>query len=128
MARWRGGLERMLGFLGCLVDIGADLFAISAVCARAQMDESGGADGGHRETGFELADAFCAQSRQRCDELVGQLWRNTDAADAGLARKVMSGRYQWLEDGIIDPSIPGPWIAETVPGPSKHENVHRHIG
>jgi alkylation response protein AidB-like acyl-CoA dehydrogenase len=128
MARWQGGLERRQGFLGRLVDIGAELFAISAVCARAQMDASGGAEGGHRETGFELADAFCAQSRQRCEELFGQLWRNTDAADAGLARKVMSGRYQWLEDGIIDPSIPGPWIAETVLGPSKYDNVHRHIG
>src|SRR5215470_16519103 len=139
MARWQGGLERRQGFLGRLVDIGAELFAMSAVCVRAHDDAAeggpgeGGADGGsaaavRRDTGYELADAFCAQARQRCEELFAQLWKNTDAADAGLARQVMAGRYQWLEHGIIDPSIPGPWVAETIAGPSKLEDVHRHIG
>jgi alkylation response protein AidB-like acyl-CoA dehydrogenase len=145
MARWQGGLERRQGFLGRLVDIGAELFAMSAACVRAQMDASEGGpgegeaggpgrEGGQnaaavrRDAGYELADAFCAQARQRCEELFAQLWKNTDAADAGLARKVMSGRYQWLEQGIIDPSIPGPWVAETVAGPSKLDDVHRHIG
>src|SRR6266704_3293246 len=123
MARWQGGLERRQGFLGRLVDIGAELFAMSAVCVRAQMDAEDGAAGGRAETGFELAGAFCAQARVRCDELFGQLWKNTDSADTGLARRVMSGRYKWLEYGIIDPSIPGPWAAETGAGPPKHENV-----
>jgi alkylation response protein AidB-like acyl-CoA dehydrogenase len=128
MARWQGGLERRQGFLGRLVDIGAELFAMSAVCVRAQMDAEDGTAGGRGKTGYELADAFCAQARLRCEQLFGQLWNNTDAADTGLARRVMTGRYTWLEHGIIDPSIPGPWVAETVPGPSKHENLHRHIG
>jgi alkylation response protein AidB-like acyl-CoA dehydrogenase len=128
MARWQGRLERRQGFLGRLVDIGAELFAMSAVCVRAQMDAAQDAPGGRGQTGFELAEAFCAQARTRCDELFGQLWKNTDAADAALARRVLSGRYTWLEQGIIDPSIPGPQVAETLPGPSKHENVHRHIG
>jgi alkylation response protein AidB-like acyl-CoA dehydrogenase len=128
MARWQGRLERRQGFLGRLVDIGAELFAMSAVCVRAQMDAAQAGPGGRGQTGFELADAFCGQARARCDELFGQLWKNTDSADAALARRVLSGRYTWLEEGIIDPSIPGPWVAETVPGPSKHEDVHRHIG
>jgi len=128
MARWQGRLERRQGFLGRLVDIGAELFAMSAVCVRAQMDAAQDAPGGRGQTGFELADAFCAQARARCEELFGQLWKNTDAADAALARRVLSGRYTWLEEGVIDPSIPGPWVAETLPGPSKHEDVHRHIG
>ena len=127
MARWQGRLERKQGFLGRLVDIGAELFAMSAVCVRAQMDAAED-PGGRGKTGAELAGAFCAQARQRVDELFGQLWKNTDTADAALARRVMSGRYTWLEQGIIDPSIPGPWVAEVVPGPSKHDNVHRHIG
>jgi len=41
---------------------------------------------------------------------------------------VLASRYTWLEDGIIDPSIPGPWIAAAEPGPTKAEDVHRHIG
>ncbi len=127
MARWQGKLERRQGFLGRLVDIGAELFAMSAVCVRAQMDAEG-APSERGRTGAELAGTFCVQARLRCEELFGQLWKNTDRADAALARRVMSGRYTWLEQGILDPSIPGPWVAEPVPGPSKHDNVHRHIG
>jgi len=125
MARWQGKLERKQGFLGRLVDIGAELFAMSAVCVRAQMDADDDVDRG--KTGFELASAFCAQARLRCDELFGQLWKNSDATDTALAHRVMSGRYRWLEHGIIDPSIPGPWVSEHEPGPSKHEDVHRRV-
>ena len=45
-----------------------------------------------------------------------------------VGRGVLSGRYAWLEAGIIDPSLPGPWVAAAEPGPSKLESVHRHIG
>jgi alkylation response protein AidB-like acyl-CoA dehydrogenase len=128
MGRWQGRLERKQGFLGRIVDIGAELFAISAVCVRAQMDTEVDATTRRGAVARELADAFCVQARQRADELFGQLWSNTDAADGALARHVLAGRYTWLEQGIIDPSIPGPWIASAEPGPSKAENVHRHIG
>src|SRR5260221_9169417 len=128
MGRWQGRLERKQGFLGRIVDIGAELFAISAVCVRAQMDTEVDAATRRGAVARELADAFCVQARQRAEELFGQLWSNTDAADGALARHVLAGRYTWLEQGIIDPSIPGPWIASAEPGPSKAENVHRHIG
>jgi hypothetical protein len=132
MARWQGRLERKQGFLGRIVDIGAELFAMSAVCVRAQLDAgdvgAATAGAGRAATARELADLFCSQARRRAEELFTQLWRNSDAADSALARRVMSGRYTWLEDGIIDPSIPGPWIAASEPGPAKVPNVHRHIG
>ncbi len=128
MARWQGGLERRQGFLGRIVDIGAELFAMSAVCVRAQMDASHGDGSGRGQTAAELADAFCGQARLRCDEFFGQLWKNTDAVDSSVARRVLSDRYSWLEDGIIDPSTPGLWVAEAQDGPSKADNVHRHIG
>ncbi len=127
MARWQGGLERRQGFLGRIVDIGAELYAMSAACVRAEMDASQGAERGRGQNGFELADAFCAQARVRCDELFGQLWKNTDSADSALAGRVMSDRYTWLEEGIIDPSIPGPWVSAAEPGPSKRDDVHRHV-
>ncbi len=128
MGRWQGRLERKQGFLGRIVDIGAELFAISAVCVRAQLDTEVDAATRRGAVARELADAFCVQARQRAEELFGQLWSNTDAADGALARHVLAGRYTWLEQDIIDPSIPGPWIASAEPGPSKAENVHRHIG
>jgi len=126
MARWQGRLERKQGFLGRIVDIGAELFAISAACARAQFDAASGTERG--AVSVELAKVFCAQARQRAEELFTQLWRNTDATNTALARHVLAGRYTFLEEGIIDPSIPGPWIAAAEPGPSKATNVHRHIG
>jgi hypothetical protein len=124
MARWQGRLERKQGFLGRIVDIGAELFAMSAVCVRAHLDR----EAGRGATVYELADAFCGQARLRVEELFGRLWINTDADDVALARRVLDDSYLWLEAGVIDPSIPGPWIAPAEQGPSKSENVHRHIG
>jgi alkylation response protein AidB-like acyl-CoA dehydrogenase len=119
-ARWQGKLERKQGFLGRMVDIGAELFAMSAVCVRAHADD--------RPEAYELAEAFCGQSRLRIERLFDGLWNNTDDADSLLARRVLDGRYAWQEEGVLDPSIPGPWIAEAEPGPSEHENVHRTVG
>ncbi|MDN3356701.1 acyl-CoA dehydrogenase family protein [Actinomadura sp. DC4] len=118
--RWQGKLERKQGFLGRMVDIGAELFAMSAVCVRAKADD--------RPEACELAEVFCAQAQVRVGRLFDQLWNNTDDLDAKLAKKVMEGRYTWQEEGVIDPSIPGPWIAEAEPGPSEVENVHRTVG
>src|SRR5712691_6583147 len=128
MGRWQGRLERKQGFLGRIVDIGAELFAMSAVCVRAQMDAEVAAGTGRGAEARELAGVFCAQARLRADALFGQLWSNTDAHDSALAHQVLNGRYTWLEDGVIDPSIPGPWIGAAEPGPSKAADVHRHIG
>jgi alkylation response protein AidB-like acyl-CoA dehydrogenase len=126
MGRWQGRLERKQAFLGRIVDIGAELFAISAVCVRARMDAGTGSRRG--AVAHEIADSFCIQARLRIEERFAELWTNTDSSDAALARQVMKGRYSWLEDGIIDPSVPGPWIAASEPGPSKEGDVHRHIG
>jgi hypothetical protein len=128
VARWQGGLERKQGFLGRIVDIGAELFAMSAACVRAQMEASEAAGPERTAAARELAALFCSQARLRAESLFSQLWSNTDAADSALARHVLTGRFIWLEDGIIDPSIPGPWIARSEPGPSKAQDVHRHIG
>jgi alkylation response protein AidB-like acyl-CoA dehydrogenase len=127
MARWQGRLEHKQGFLGRIVDIGAELFAMSAACVRAQLDATVASGSERGAVATELAGLFCVQARLRAEELFGQLWSNTDAADSALARRVLAGRYAWLEEGIIDPSIPGPWIAPAEPGPSEAENVHRHI-
>ncbi|MFV1358189.1 MAG: acyl-CoA dehydrogenase family protein [Mycolicibacterium fortuitum] len=120
MSRWQGKLEYRQRFLGRIVDIGAELFAMTAACVRA-----GGAAGeaGHSEV--ELADAFCRQSRVRAEQLFTALWDNSDDADRKLAHGVLDGRYTWLEEGIIDPSIDGPWIAQE--GGEVTDDVHRVI-
>jgi alkylation response protein AidB-like acyl-CoA dehydrogenase len=124
MSRWQGRMETKQGFLGRIVDIGAELFAMSAVCVRAELLRT---TEDHGRQAYQLADAFCRQSRIRVEELFGRLWTNTDDIDRRVVKGVMSGTYEWLEDGIVDPSGEGPWIADATPGPSEHENVHRPI-
>src|SRR5690606_3205167 len=122
MARWQAKLEYRQVFLGRLVDIGAELFAMSAVCVRAQADR-GTPEG---ETARELADLFCRQARIRVRELFDALWNNTDDEDVRTARNVFDGRYRWLEEGVLDQSEgTGPWIADWQPGPSTEENLLR---
>jgi alkylation response protein AidB-like acyl-CoA dehydrogenase len=124
MSRWQGRMETKQGFLGRVVDIGAELFAMSAACVRAELLRTRGENG--REA-YQLADAFCRQSRIRVAELFDRLWTNTDDLDRKVVKGVLGGAYEWLEQGIIDPSDDGPWIAEAEPGPSQRENVHRPI-
>ncbi|AWT45818.1 MULTISPECIES: acyl-CoA dehydrogenase family protein [Streptomyces] len=124
MSRWQGRMESKQGFLGRVVDIGAELFAMSAACVRAEMLR---ARGEHGREAYQLADAFCRQSRIRVDELFNRLWTNTDEHDRRVVKGVLTGTYAWLEAGIVDPSDDGPWIAEAAPGASTKENVHRPI-
>lgn len=124
MSRWQGRMETKQGFLGRIVDIGAELFAMSAVCVRAELLRTTEA---HGREAYQLADAFCRQSRIRVEELFGRLWTNTDDLDRKVVKGVMSGTYEWLEEGIVDPSGEGPWIADATPGASEKENVHRPI-
>lgn len=124
MGRWQAKLEFKQAFLGRIVDIGAELFAMAACCSRAEMllrtEPERGA------SAFELAEAYCEQARVRVDEYFERLWRNTDDGDRTLAGKVLAGDYEWLEAGILDQSEgTGPWIADATPGPSQRENLHR---
>lgn len=124
MSRWQGRMETKQGFLGRIVDIGAELFAMSAACVRAEHLR---ATGDHGREAYQLADAFCRQSRLRVEELFGRLWANTDDLDGKVVRGVLSGTYTWLEEGVLDPSGDGPWIADAAPGPSARKNVHRPL-
>lgn len=125
MSRWQAGLEHRQGFLGRIVDIGAELFAMTAACSRAEMIRTD--DPGQGEEAFALADAFCAQARLRVEHLFERLWANTDDTDRRIAVRVLDGDFTWLEAGVLDQSEgTGPWIASWAPGPSEHETVHRH--
>ncbi|KUO07736.1 acyl-CoA dehydrogenase [Streptomyces sp. DSM 15324] len=124
MSRWQGRMETKQGFLGRIVDIGAELFAMSAACVRAELLRTRGE---HGREAYRLADAFCRQSRLRVDDLFTRLWSNTDDVDRKVVKDVLAGAHTWLEEGVIDPSGDGPWIADTTPGPSERENVHRRI-
>jgi len=124
MSRWQAKLEYKQVFLGRIVDIGAELFAMAAACSRAEMLRM--TEPSQGETAYELADMFCAQARIRVEALFTGLWHNTDDADKCLADRVLDGEFTWLEEGVIDTSEgTGPWISSWEPGESTKENVHR---
>ncbi|MFF5992525.1 acyl-CoA dehydrogenase family protein [Prauserella flavalba] len=124
MARWQAGLEQRQGFLGRVVDIGAELFAMAATCVRAEMQRADDVERG--EAAYALADVFCRQSRLRIERLFHALWANTDAADKALTKSVLAGEYAWLEEGVLDLSEgTGPWIADWRAGASAADNVAR---
>jgi alkylation response protein AidB-like acyl-CoA dehydrogenase len=114
MARWQAGTEDHGAFLGRIVDIGAELFAISATVVYTQT-----ALREHPERAAEtqeLAEAFCNQAQHRTERLFHELWDNVDVPNHRLALDVLKGRHAWLEEGIIDPSVgDGPMVpsAET---------------
>ncbi|MGH3735058.1 MAG: acyl-CoA dehydrogenase family protein [Micromonosporaceae bacterium] len=123
MSRWQGRLEQKQGFLGRVVDIGAELFAISACCVRAKA---------LRETpegpcAEQLAALFCAQSRLRIEVLLHRLWRNTDDADRTVAGGLLDGDYRWLEQGVLPADESGPAVTEWSPGPSTESDLSRRI-
>jgi alkylation response protein AidB-like acyl-CoA dehydrogenase len=101
MARWQARLEYRQAYLGRLVDIGAELFALCAVCVRAR---SSGSD-------TAIADLSCRHIRQRVERLFDELWHNTDRLDATCAEHVLAGDLVHLEEGILDLSGDLPLIA-----------------
>lgn len=99
MSRYQAGMEQKQAFMFRIVDIGAELFAISAACVRADML----AKQGNREA-LEVCDLFCRGSRLRIDKLFNDLWNNEDSFNYRAAQRLLAGGYTFLEEGILDPA------------------------
>ncbi|NLU69707.1 acyl-CoA dehydrogenase family protein [Streptomyces sp. HNM0574] len=125
MSRWQGRMETKQGFLGRVVDIGAELFAMSAACVRAEQLRR---EGGDAVSARRLAHVFCHQSRLRTETLFTRLSTNTDTLDTHLTDSVLTGTHTWLEHGILDPSTPGPWIAPFAQGEPPTPDRRRRVG
>ena len=105
MSRYQGKLERKQALLGRVVDIGAELFAISATCVRAKMLVDEDLVEGTRA--LDLADVFCRGARRRVEILFRQLFHNDDTRNYRLALQVLDGVHSWVEEGILDPVAVG---------------------
>src|SRR4051812_21575409 len=110
MGRWQAKLEQRQSFLGRIVDIGAELFAISAAVVYAETIATETPE--RADSARELADLFCAQARHRADALFHALWANDDDAGYKTAIKLLDGEYTWIEDGVLDPSGEGSMLPE----------------
>ncbi len=98
MIRFGAGLEKRQAVLGRLVDIGAELFMITAACVRANMLVRKNPDD---RSPIELADTFSRQARRRAADSFRKVFRNDDVPTYKVARGALEGRYAWLEEGVI---------------------------
>ena len=96
MVRYGPKLERKQMVLFRAVDIGAELFAMAATCARARHE----AKHGHKGA-IALADVFCREAALRIDDLFAKLYGPTDDRVYKLSQQVLKGDQAWLESGII---------------------------
>jgi alkylation response protein AidB-like acyl-CoA dehydrogenase len=113
MGRYQAGLERKGRLLGRIVDIGAELFAMSAACVYAHT--IGRDDPARREQAYELADLFCNQARRRAEAEFKALWSNDDDAQYKAAQRILKGEFAWFDEHVLDPAGDGPMIPEHEP-------------
>ena len=99
IVRFGPKLERQQSVLARLVDIGADLFAMAAVCTRAsQLRNAKDAEQrAQAETAAALAGAFCAMARRRIAARFDALFDNDDALTYHTAQRALAGEFRWLE-------------------------------
>ncbi|WP_022940447.1 acyl-CoA dehydrogenase family protein [Psychromonas hadalis] len=90
-------LERKQHILGLLMEIGTELFAISATCSFAQSK----LDANPTDlTPQYLADVFCLNSKRKINQLFNELTDNDVHKENKLAKSILNGEMKWLEEGI----------------------------
>ncbi len=94
-------LEKQQVLLGRFVDIGTEIFALTATCARAEAKLKEAKSLEEREALLQLAECFCQQARLRIARHFDGLHHNADRAGYKLAQGVLSGQLGWLEEGIV---------------------------
>jgi alkylation response protein AidB-like acyl-CoA dehydrogenase len=97
MVRFGPALEKRQAVLGRLVDIGADLFVMTAVVSRASMLANAGKD----RSAVALADLHCLRARRRIAHNFRSLFSNDDEATNLVAKRFLEGELAWLEKGIV---------------------------
>lgn len=97
MVKYKQKLEGKQLLLGRLMDIGTDLFVMSATVAYAvsQYKKNPGDD-----SPLELADFFCTMAKRRINERFAALSNNDDKKGNVIAEKVVKKDYRWLEKGV----------------------------
>jgi alkylation response protein AidB-like acyl-CoA dehydrogenase len=99
MIRFGPKLEKRQAVLGRLVEIGAELLAMTAACSRAQAMVKGGGEAGPRAV--ELADVFCRHARRRVEDRFKAVFDNDDVETYRVAQQVLRGEHGWLETGMV---------------------------
>lgn len=97
MARYGPSLDQRQIVLGHLMDIGTELFAMSATCSYALARKQELND----SSPVELADLFCRQAARRINRHYAELRSNDNRLVARFGGRVSDGEFKWLEEGIV---------------------------
>jgi alkylation response protein AidB-like acyl-CoA dehydrogenase len=98
MVAYQKKLEAKQAILNRIVDIGTDLFAMSCACAYADhLAKNNNTQG----NAVDLADLFCRGARARVEGLFQESEENNDRQNISVAKKLMAGSYEWLENDMI---------------------------
>ena len=97
---YQATLERKQALLGRFGDIGTELFAMTATCARAEALEQ--LNPNKYAYSIDLAALFCSYAKKRVENAFRGIWNNHDRSCYRLAQNVNNGEYAWLEDGGSD--------------------------
>jgi alkylation response protein AidB-like acyl-CoA dehydrogenase len=98
MVRFGPKLEKRQAVLGRLVEIGAELLAITAACSRAHaMAKKDPSNSGPTQ----LADLFSRHARRRAEERFAAVFENEDVPTYQVAQQVLRNEHSWLETGIV---------------------------
>lgn len=96
MVLYQQKLESKQSILNRIVDIGTELFVMSAVCSYATMLNKNGQTGA-----IDLAVGFCVESRKRVESIFQETDRHNDKTSLKIARQVMGGEFTWMENEVI---------------------------
>jgi len=103
MMRYQAKLERKQMVLFRIVDIGTDLFAMSAAISYATMLEKKG-----QKNAVDLADVFCREARMRIDANFHNLFTDHDDAAYRLVLHLLKGEYDWFKGDLVEQMVPTP--------------------
>lgn len=96
MMKYQQKLESKQSILNRVVDIGTELFAISAVCSYAAMQNKNG-----QTNALDLANSYCIQASKRIKSIFSDRSSNNDKADLKIAKKILAKEFEWMETEII---------------------------
>ncbi len=98
MMKYQKKMEAKQVILNRIVDIGVELFVISATCSYANALAKKEKD----KTGvIELADCYCLTARKRIEQLFNDSSDNHDKQSLKIAKDILAKKYEWMENEII---------------------------
>src|SRR5260370_10480021 len=100
MMRYQAKLERKQMVLFRIVDIGTDLFAMSAAISYATMLAK---KGGDTKNAIALADVFCREARMRIETNFRYPFTDHDDAAYKLVTHILKGEYDWFKGDLVEP-------------------------